>query len=288
MPGTSFHSYTRLAPIACARSVAVRSDPPRPSVVTLPSGALPDEPRNDRHQPLRRYRPTYASRDAGRLGDVWRRPRRAVRRCDDVRRRRRIAPPPARERPPRGSSPTSARRARRPGRSHPGRARRARPRPRTARGTPAHPVDEPRARPAGRRPAEQIGRNLPMPPRERLGGGMASLRWRRRRVSRALEQQIGDPRQRRGDDDQRAGVAGDERGRVVRPPSCRRATRRRTSRLRAARGCMVAELTPARLGQGPDPGLTPVDRSSAGPRRSRWADRSAGWRSGRTPCRSPS
>ena len=44
IPGTSFHSTTRRAPSARERSVAVRSDPPRPSVVTLPSGARPMKP----------------------------------------------------------------------------------------------------------------------------------------------------------------------------------------------------------------------------------------------------
>ena len=44
MPGTSFHSTTRRALSARARSVAVRSVPPRPSVARLPSGARPMKP----------------------------------------------------------------------------------------------------------------------------------------------------------------------------------------------------------------------------------------------------
>ena len=44
MPRTSFHSTTVRAPIGAASSVAVRSDPPRPSVVGLPSGAWPMKP----------------------------------------------------------------------------------------------------------------------------------------------------------------------------------------------------------------------------------------------------
>ena len=43
-PGTSFQSDTRVAPSARARSVAVRSEPPRPSVATWPSGAQPMKP----------------------------------------------------------------------------------------------------------------------------------------------------------------------------------------------------------------------------------------------------
>ena len=44
MPGTSFQSTTRRAPSARASSVAVRSEPPRPRVVMLPSGARPMKP----------------------------------------------------------------------------------------------------------------------------------------------------------------------------------------------------------------------------------------------------
>ncbi len=44
IPGTSFHSTTRRAPSARESSVAVRSVPPRPSVVMLPSGARPMKP----------------------------------------------------------------------------------------------------------------------------------------------------------------------------------------------------------------------------------------------------
>ena len=44
IPGTSFHSDTTSAPRARASSVAVRSEPPRPSVATLPSAARPMKP----------------------------------------------------------------------------------------------------------------------------------------------------------------------------------------------------------------------------------------------------
>jgi hypothetical protein len=44
IPGTSFQSTTRGAPRARPSSVAVRSDPPRPSVAMLPSGARPMKP----------------------------------------------------------------------------------------------------------------------------------------------------------------------------------------------------------------------------------------------------
>ena len=44
MPGTSFHSITWRAPSDRASTVAVRSVPPRPSVVMLPSGARPMNP----------------------------------------------------------------------------------------------------------------------------------------------------------------------------------------------------------------------------------------------------
>ena len=44
MPGTSFHSTTRRAPSTRASSVAVRSEPPRPRVVMLSSGARPMKP----------------------------------------------------------------------------------------------------------------------------------------------------------------------------------------------------------------------------------------------------
>ena len=43
-PGTSFHSDTSRAPSTRASSVAVRSEPPRPSVATWPSGAAPRKP----------------------------------------------------------------------------------------------------------------------------------------------------------------------------------------------------------------------------------------------------
>ena len=44
MPATSFQRTTRMAPSARASSVAVRSVPPRPSVVTPPSGPRPRKP----------------------------------------------------------------------------------------------------------------------------------------------------------------------------------------------------------------------------------------------------
>ncbi len=43
-PGTSFQSETREAPSPRASSVAVRSEPPRPSVATSPSGVAPMKP----------------------------------------------------------------------------------------------------------------------------------------------------------------------------------------------------------------------------------------------------
>ncbi len=43
-PGTSFQSDTSRAPSTRARSVAVRSEPPRPRVATWPSGAAPRNP----------------------------------------------------------------------------------------------------------------------------------------------------------------------------------------------------------------------------------------------------
>src|SRR2546421_3928953 len=43
-PGTSFQRETSRAPSARASSVAVRSEPPRPSVTACPSGAAPRKP----------------------------------------------------------------------------------------------------------------------------------------------------------------------------------------------------------------------------------------------------
>ena len=55
------------APSARASSVAVRSDPPRPSVVTLPSGATADESGHDRRQASRQERPQRPSCTPSRL-----------------------------------------------------------------------------------------------------------------------------------------------------------------------------------------------------------------------------
>ena len=43
-PGTSFQSETRFAPSARPSRVAVRSEPPRPSVASSPSGVEPMKP----------------------------------------------------------------------------------------------------------------------------------------------------------------------------------------------------------------------------------------------------
>ena len=82
MPGTSFHSTTRRAPSARARSVAVRSEPPRPSVVTLPSGRPADEAGHDRRSCRRvEQRPQHAaSRQRVSSRRDWARRRRAGRR----------------------------------------------------------------------------------------------------------------------------------------------------------------------------------------------------------------
>lgn len=54
MPGTSFQSTARFALSARAMSVAVRSEPPRPRVATLPSGARPMKPGTTGMVPFRR------------------------------------------------------------------------------------------------------------------------------------------------------------------------------------------------------------------------------------------
>ncbi len=72
MPGTSFQSTTRFAPSARASSVAVRSDPPRPSVVTLPSGARPMKPGTTAIVPASRSGRSTPAREPGGGGEVGR------------------------------------------------------------------------------------------------------------------------------------------------------------------------------------------------------------------------
>ena len=66
IPGTSFHKTACFAPSTRASSVAVKSDPPRPIVVTDPSGVRPMKPG------------TTAMMRRARSGLMTRRARRAV------------------------------------------------------------------------------------------------------------------------------------------------------------------------------------------------------------------
>ena len=138
MPGTSFHSTTRRAPSARASSVAVRSDPPRPSVVDAAVGRAADEAGHHRRscraassgpQPRR-------ARQAAGLGEVRRGAAVVAVGGDDLRgvdvRRAPARPASA---PRRGSPPTCARRATPACRWRAARGGRARRWRRTARGT---------------------------------------------------------------------------------------------------------------------------------------------------------
>ena len=73
MPGTSFHRTTRRAPRGGASIVAVRSEPPRPSVIDAAVGGRADEAGHDRGDPRREQRPEAAARPPASFREVRRR-----------------------------------------------------------------------------------------------------------------------------------------------------------------------------------------------------------------------
>ena len=236
MPGTSFHNTTRLALSARARSVADRSVPPRPMVVTLPSGARPMKPGITTIVPAaRRGRRT---RRARRVVSAWFGAAAAVmlvgghhlERVDILR-------PPAGACECRGENlprhPLAAR-------DDPVAGSRRQVIEQADSGTEVAIFTGSRVHGSeelspGRSRRYQGAHHLAMPAQERRsvladvgpapGQGMG----------RTLEQEVGDPRQRRRHDDERSLMS----ARSARPPSesgrRRRAMPRRISRLRAGR-----------------------------------------------------
>ena len=235
IPGTSFHSTTRLAPSARdeqrRRQVGAAAAERRHAAVRR----LPDEA-GDNGDRARAEERSDASPGQPRRGrEVGCRAAVMAVGDDDLRGvdiGRAAARPGAA--PRRRSAPTSAPRARRAGRSRAGRGVRARRSRRRARGTRAPRssiVASSRrlAGPAGMRPratsqvpAQEDGRGL---------GRVGAPPGGRRR--RALEQQVGDAAERGRDNHERALVPLDRDPPPVRWPRRRRARPRRTSRLRA-------------------------------------------------------
>ena len=209
MPGTSFHRTTRLAPRARPSRVAVRSDPPRPSVATLPSGACPMKPGTTGTVPC--------------ATDGFSRRLASVRRVRDERRRSAVDVVGADDVP--CVDELRATTCRRDGSGqHRGRQFLAAAHHRVAgpRLEVAQHADGPAQFLELRRGAVDLGEQLPkrppipggrlrgglMPAAERLGGLFRGHEPARRRVGSSVEQEIGDAAERRGHDDERAFVRG--------------------------------------------------------------------------------
>ncbi len=239
-PRTSFHSTTLRAPSGRRQHGRGQVRPAAAERVGLPSGGCADEARHDRGDAAGEER---RGAPAGRAASVSREVRGRRRRAGRRWRRSR----PRRRRPRRGAAARQHRGE--DGRRHPFAARHEhvagarRRRGRAPRSAPhssrysraAASIVASRARRAGPAGSERLG-DFTMPAQERRRDPGATRRPCPARASAApLEQQIGDPAERRGDDHERAGVAGDERRGALDGASRRPATRRRTSRFRARR-----------------------------------------------------